>query len=262
MYRIFLLTTLFLISNLCTMGQESEGSALFDKLLYKSGDDTLPYRLLKPVSPGSMKSYPLIIFLHGSGERGDDNEAQIKYITDMVLDERTRGKYPCYVIAPQCPKGKLWANYDNAKEDPMLNKESTRPMQMVVELIDKIVKEFPIDQSKIYITGISMGGYGTWDLIARYPHKFAAAVPICGGGSPKVVSKIRNIPIWAFHGAKDDVVSPNASRIMIKALQDAGASPGYTEYPDVTHNSWSYAYKEPHLVHWLFKQKLPENAAK
>lgn len=231
----------------------AQSNDLFDKLFYVNQKDTLPYRLLKPVNPGAENRFPLVIYLHGSGERGKDNESHLKFITDLVLDPKYRGKYPCYVLAPQCPKNELWANYN---KDGSQSKNPTRPAKMVIELIQKISREFPIDTTRIYITGLSMGGYGIWDLIARMPNKFAAAVPICGGGDPKTASRIKHIPLWAFHGAKDDRVPPKLSRTMIRALQDAGGHPGYTEYPDVEHNSWIQAYHEPHLLPWLFNQKL------
>jgi predicted peptidase len=233
----------------------AQKNRLFDKLLFVDKGDTLPYRLLKPVNPQAMKKFPLVIFLHGAGERGKDNEIQIQHITELFLDERNRGKYPCYLIAPQCPKKEWWANFDNKT----LGKEPSRPMSLVISLIEKAIRDFPIDESRIYITGLSMGGYGTWDLIARYPDKFAAAVPICGGGDPKTVSVIKHIPIWAFHGALDKTVAPQESRVMIQALQAAGALPGYSEYPDIGHNSWLNAYREPHLIHWLFDQKRTGN---
>jgi predicted peptidase len=232
---------------------QAQTTGLFDKLLYTSKKDTLPYRLLKPVNPDALELFPLVIFLHGSGERGSDNEAQIEHISSLALDQKYRGKYPCYVLAPQCAKGELWAKHN---KDGTTKTEPTHPMRLTIELIDKICKDFPIDKNRIYITGLSMGGYGTWDLLARYPDKFAAAVPVCGGGDEKTASKIRHIPVWAFHGAKDKVVSPLNSRKMVKALQEAGGTPGYTEYPDIGHDSWVQAYQEPHLLPWLFKQKL------
>jgi predicted peptidase len=247
--------TCFFLFSFMVQAQPTE---LFDKLLYTSNKDTLPYRLLKPVNPKAKELFPLVIFLHGSGERGNDNEAQIKHIADLFLDPNNRGKYPCYVVAPQCPTGEWWANY---KGKPTITAEPTRTMQLVIALIEKISKEFPIDSSRIYITGLSMGGFGTWDLLARYPGKFAAAVPICGGGDEKTATRIKNIPIWAFHGAKDNIVLPRESRTMIKALQNAGGSPGYTEYPDIGHSSWVQAYQEPHLLPWLFKQKLANTDA-
>jgi predicted peptidase len=233
---------------------QAQSNILFDKLLFIQQKDTLPYRLLKPVNPKAEERFPLIIFLHGSGERGNDNEAQIRHITNLFLDERNRGKYPCYVVAPQCPKNALWASYGS---DGSLAKNPTTPMKMMIALLSKIAAEFPIDSTRIYITGLSMGGYGTWDLIARMPEKFAAAIPICGGGDPRTATRIRRIPIWAFHGAKDDRVPPKLSRAMVRALQEAGGAPGYTEYPDIEHNSWVQAYQEPHLLPWLFNQRLP-----
>lgn len=245
---VLTLTCFFLFSSVL----QAQPTELFDKLLYIGKDDTLPYRLLKPVNPGAKDLYPLVIFLHGSGERGTDNEVQVKHIADLFLDPKYRGKYPCYVLAPQCPKGKMWADYKGGS----ITKTPTEPTRLLLELIDKINKEFPIDPSRIYITGLSMGGYGTWDLLARYPYKFAAAIPICGGGDEQTAVKIKHVPIWAFHGAKDNIVPARQSRNMVRALQTAGGSPGYTEYPDIAHESWVQAYQEPHLLPWLFKQKI------
>jgi predicted peptidase len=253
MHRI-ILTAVLLVSAVFQSGAQQ--ISLFDKLVYVNKGDTLPYRLLKPVNPGAKEEFPLVIFLHGIGERGNDNEVQIKHISELFVETRNRGKYPCYVLAPQCPKKQMWANFDGKGENVSLRPKPSEAVDMLMELIDQVSKEFPIDQSRIYITGLSMGGYGTWDMIARYPNKFAAAIPICGGGAPNTAGDIKQIPIWAFHGALDRTVPPQESRKMISALQKAGALPGYTEYPDIEHNSWIHAYKEPHLIHWLFKQKL------
>lgn len=232
---------------------KAQSTTLFDKLVFKNGGESLPYRLLKPVNPGVKEKFPLVIFLHGAGERGTDNEAQITHIKDLFLDSRNRGKHPCYVLAPQCPKGVMWAEHN---KDGSMKENPTETMQLVIDLMEKITREFPIDETRIYITGVSMGGYGTWDLMARFPETFAAAVPICGGGDARTASTIEHIPVWAFHGALDEVVSPKRSRAMITAIQKAGGHPGYTEYPDIGHNSWVRAYQEPHLLPWLFKQKL------
>ena len=243
---------LFFISVLSLESIAQKDSTSFLKLNYLSSGDTLPYRFLKPRNVEGGKTYPLIIFLHGAGERGNDNEKNIKHIKDLVLNNGNRGKFPCYVIAPQCPEKLKWIESYNS----VFTDRPAKPMQQFITLLEKILKENAIDPNRIYITGLSMGGFGTWDLIARYPNKFAAAVPICGGGDEKTAPKIKHIPIWAFHGAKDNTVPPEKSRKMIKALQDAGGSPGYCEYPDVEHPSWYQAYKDPYLFVWLFKQKL------
>ena len=230
----------------------------FDKLLYTSGKEgRLPYRLLKPetVEPG--KKYPLVIFLHGAGERGADNEMHIQHITEAFLDSANRRQFPCYLIAPQCPENVMWASHDR---DGKIKPEPSPVMKLVIGLIEKTEKKFPIDETRIYITGLSMGGYGAWDLLARYPNRFAAAVPICGGGDPETARSISHIPIWAFHGSMDPVVLPKNSRRMIKALQAAGGNPGYTEYPAVGHNSWEYAYRDPYLFPWIFGHRRQKNS--
>lgn len=260
MYRIFF--TLLFLSVMSVMSIAQTASKLFDKLIYTEKGDSLPYRLLKPVNPQAMESFPLVIFLHGAGERGNDNEVHIKHITELVLEPRNRGKYPCYVVAPQCPKNIMWANFEGSNGNRKVRETPSRPMQMVINLIEQVIKEYPIDESRIYITGLSMGGFATWELLARFPEKFAAAVPVCGGGAPSTANAFSHVPIWAFHGAKDKIVVPAESRRMIQALREAGASPGYTEYPDVEHNSWVYAYDEPHLIHWMFRQKLETTTTK
>lgn len=228
-------------------------SLQFDKYLFIRGNQTLPYRLLKPRKLGPDKKYPLIIFFHGAGERGTDNEIHIKHIKETFLDPGNRENFPAFVIAPQCPENTVWASHD--REGKM--KPGPSPlMEMAISLIDKIQKEFPIDISRVYVTGVSMGGYGTWDLIARFPNRFAAAVPVCGGGDPETATLIQHIPIWAFHGSRDTVVPPKNSRKMIRAIQTAGGAPGYTEYPDVGHDSWVHAYRDPYLLPWLFRQQL------
>lgn len=232
--------------------QGSEASQ-FDKLLYNSDKGSLPYRMLKPEHADKEKKYPLIIFLHGAGERGNDNEVQIAHIKEMFLDRENRKNFPCYVIAPQCPKNVMWASYDR---NGQMTVKPSLVMQLVIGLMDKIEAEFPIEPSRIYITGLSMGGYGTWELLVRFPHRFAAAVPICGGGHPLMAPSIIHIPIWAFHGNLDTIVLPRNSRAMIKALQAAGGNPGYTEYPDVGHDSWTYAYRDPYLLPWIFSKRL------
>lgn len=221
----------------------------FDKLQYVTANDTLLYRMLKPGTQKESERYPLVIFLHGSGERGNDNIVTLKHIAPLFLNESNRAKYPCFVLVPQCPANENWA-YPDWYQEPK------EPMSSVISLIDSL-KALPfIDNSRIYITGLSMGGYGTWYLLTKYPDMFAAAVPICGGGDTHQADKFKHVPIWNFHGAKDTAVPVDRSRNMIRALKDSGGNPRYTEYKKVGHDSWVNAYQEPDLLPWLFAQKL------
>jgi predicted peptidase len=251
MHRVILSLAILVCLSFQSLSQKMPD---FGKDIFIQNGDSLPYRLLKPLAV-SQQNFPLVIFLHGAGERGNDNEVQIRHITELFLNDKNRMNYPCYVVAPQCPKGEMWAKYDGEIATMKLRKTPTIAMSLVIALIDSIIDKYPIDRSRIYITGLSMGGFGTWDLVSRYPDKFAAAVPICGGGDASMAGALKNLPIWVFHGSKDRIVSPKHSRKMIAALQEAGGLPGYTEYPDVEHNSWVNAYREPILLEWLFKQK-------
>jgi predicted peptidase len=217
--------------------------------------DSLNYRLLYPDSDPNRK-YPLVIFLHGSGERGNDNEAQLKWGVQNFATDQNMFLYPALVIAPQCPAGQSWSNFsENEKTKELrLLPNASRPLELVVELIKQLVKTLPVDTSCIYITGLSMGGYGTFDAIARYPNLFAAALPVCGGGDATKASTIAHIPTWIVHGADDPAVSPLYALQMLTALTNAGARPGFTQYPEVGHFSWIGAYSDPLILGWLFRQ--------
>jgi predicted peptidase len=230
-----------------------------EKHTFTKDSASLPYRLLKPLGydPGSKGSYPLVIFLHGMGERGSDNTKQLKHGIDSFAREATRKKYRFFLVAPQCPGNRTWCSFGRrgTKESPTLAKEPTEPAALVLELIDSLAREHRIDRSRIYLTGLSMGGYGTWDLIARKPGLFAAAVPVCGGGDPAQAKKLTRVPIWCFHGDKDTAVPVARSRDMIDAVKKAGGKPLYTEYKGVAHDSWTRTYKDDKVLAWLFKQK-------
>jgi predicted peptidase len=235
-----------------------EVSALLDKKTFtEAGGGTLPYRLLRPEPYEDGKSYPLVVFLHGAGERGDDNEAQLVHGVAEFTRPEVRKKYPCFLVAPQCPRGKKWSDIDWASDTPKLPAEPSAEGALVLELIAALQKECRIDAQRIYLTGLSMGGYGTWDLLIRRPDLFAAAVPICGGGDETHVDNIVRIPIWVFHGAQDRAVKVERSRRMVAALENAGGHPLYTEYPDEGHASWVPAYRAPAMMRWLFKQVKP-----
>lgn len=223
----------------------------FEKYVNANGD-TLNYRqLISDYDP--ISKYPLVIFLHGSGERGDDNEAQLKWGVLNFASDQNMKMHPSIVIAPQCPKNMSWGNF--SYEDMSLQPSPTEPMKLLMELINQSILKLPVDINRIYITGLSMGGYGTFDAISRYPNLFAAAVPVCGGGDVSKASSISHIPIWIFHGALDGAVNPVLSQDMVAALTKEGAHPGFTQYPEVGHFSWIAAYSDTMMMEWLFRQR-------
>ena len=219
----------------------------------------LKYRLLKPLNYRPGKKYPLVLFLHGAGERGDDNLITLKHGAKDFADAKRREQFPCYVVVPQCPKDKKWSDVDWSKESSDQPESASESMQTTKELLDEMVENAGIDKNRIYITGLSMGGYGTWDAIARYEGFFAAAAPICGGGDPKLVSKYNRLPIWCFHGDEDTAVKVSRSREMVDALKTIGSPIKYTEYPGVGHDSWTATYANPDFHQWLFSQQRTDN---
>jgi predicted peptidase len=228
----------------------------FSKHLFQEGrGTTLPYRLLAPREIKSGQKYPLVIFLHGAGERGSDNEKQLVHGMKNFASDEIMAKYPAFVIAPQCPEGMRWVEVDWSADSHAMPAEPSRPMAALLALVDRFVAEQPVDERRIYLTGLSMGGYGVWDAIQRKPDLFAAAAPICGGGDPAHAERIKHIPVWAFHGDSDTAVKPKRSREMIEALKKAGGSPKYTEYASTGHDSWTRTYADPQFFAWLFAQK-------
>lgn len=230
--------------------------SVFSYQKYTNGTgDTLNYRLLNP-DYDTLRKYPLVIFLHGSGERGSDNDAQLKWgVMNFATDENMM-KYHAIVIAPQCPAKMQWSNFSRSKSsvEMQLLPSPSKPMELVIELIQQIIKKLPVDTNRIYITGLSMGGFGTYDAIERWPDLFAAAVPVCGGGDTSRAASIAHIPMWIYCGAEDAAVNPLHSLYMLQALTKAGAHPGFTQYPEVGHFSWLGAYSDPLMMAWLFRQ--------
>ncbi len=223
---------------------------------YKSDKgDSILYRQLYPDYNPSRKM-PLVIFLHGSGERGNNNEAQLKWGVQNFASNQNMKLHPALVIAPQCPAQANWANISKFdKEGITLAPTPSRTMELLMELIRETIKKLPVDTNRIYITGLSMGGFGTFDAISRYPNLFAAAVPVCGGGDLSKTEAIKHIPMWIFTGAEDASVKPEFSLDMARALQQAGAKPGFTQYPEVGHFSWIMAYQDDMMMEWLFRQR-------
>ena len=218
------------------------------------------YRLLRPASVvGDGRDghrYPLVLFLHGAGERGNDNLKQLKYLPTWLADPALRKRHPCFVLAPQCRMDERWVDVSWADE-----KSTPQPTTSTVDLAaatkaleETLVRE-AVDPARIYLTGLSMGGFGTWDLAARMPDRIAAILPICGGGDDRVAARIAALPIWCFHGDADTTVPVDRSRIMIAAVKAAGGRPIYSELPGVGHDSWTPAYRDGFVLDWLFSQR-------
>jgi predicted peptidase len=219
----------------------------------------MPYRLHVPGGLNVNAKFPLVLFFHGSGERGDDNVKQLLYGVERFANPETQSRYPCFILAPQCPthlgnQPIMWTGTREQMHLLRLAPEAAPPLRTALELVIAIEEKFQVDTDRIYVTGISMGGFATWETLIRYPQKFAAAIPVCGGGDASHADRIRDIPVWAFHGTNDPTVPVECSRSMIKTIEKAGGHPGYTEYPGVGHNSWDRAYTEPALLTWLFSQ--------
>ena len=216
------------------------------------------YRLLKPAAIAPGTRYPLVIFLHGAGERGNDNLNQLTYFPTWIAESSARKAHPCFVLAPQCRDDQKWVDVDwSALESTPQSPTPTGDMLAVIAAIEETIKREPIDPTRISLTGLSMGGYGSWDLAARMPERFAAVLPICGGGDEATAAKIKDLPIWCFHGDADTAVRVERSRTMIEALRAAGGTPKYSELAGVGHDSWTPAYRDPAALTWLFAQKKP-----
>jgi predicted peptidase len=221
---------------------------------YQSKDgQKLKYRFYNPSKNASKKKYPLVVHFHGAGSRGDNNTSQL-YLAKKVTSKRNIKKHPCFVFAPQCPAREKWVSTDWKKLSHKMSFKPNAQMAMAMATIKEIIKKYPVDTSRIYVYGQSMGGFATWEIICRYPAMFAAAVPVCGGADETQAKKIAKVPVWIFHGKLDPVVKVERSRNMFASLKKAGGKPKYMEYPKVKHNAWSYSYS-PKLFEWIFSQK-------
>ena len=193
------------------------------------------YLLYLPNDYDTKESWPLVLFLHGSGERGDDVELVKTHGPPKLIGE---GKeFPFIVVSPQCPKSQSW-----------------EPLELTA-LLDELTRTHKVDQDRIYVTGLSMGGFATWELAALTPNRFAAIAPICGGGEPYWTRRFKHLPTWAFHGARDTGVPVERTQEMIDALTKNGGTPKLTIYPEAEHDSWTETYNNPEFYEWLLAQK-------
>jgi dipeptidyl aminopeptidase/acylaminoacyl peptidase len=217
----------------------------FVKAVSKQG---LNYQIYGDPKWDNLKRYPLVIWLHGSGQSGTDNEAQMGGATGIFTNAEHQAKNPCIMIAPQCPDSDIGWN----------NLVANNLMALIADLADKL----PIDSKRLYLTGSSMGGFGAWNLAAKYPTVFAAVVPLCGGGDTKKADILKTVPIWAFHGDKDDMVPVERTRNAVAAIKAAGGTLcKYNELAGVGHGITGIAYPMPELHEWIFAQRLGSSAS-
>lgn len=239
--------------------QMKTGEYLAKKFKARKGE--LNYRILYPNGFDENKKYPILLFLHGSGERGDDNEAQLKHGGEMI--RKGMETHNGIVIFPQCPQEDFWIRIlevENGPDGtrsfvPDVESPPSDAMQMVIELMEDMKQKSYVEKSRIYVGGLSMGGMGTFDLCWRKPDLFAAAVPICGAGAPAKADQFVNLPMRVYHGADDQAVPVEESLKMIDALKRLGGNPESFIYPGVNHNSWDNAFAEPDFLEWIFKQQ-------
>ena len=220
----------------------------------------MPYRLFIPEDYDKSKNYPIVLFLHGAGTRGFDNERQlISEGARVWAKDENQAQNPCFILAPQCPSGSKWVNVNwslgtySTEEIPI-----SKPLSMVLNILEKLQKRYSLDTNNYFVTGLSMGGYGTWDLIIRNPSLFKAAIPICGAGDTSKADVLANMPIWSFHSKDDDIVPVCGSREMVNAINALGKNNRdtlYTEFDGLGHASWKPAYQDENLVSWLFNTK-------
>ncbi len=251
----FVLT--LLLQHMINFSNSAQGFEAFSFI--NENADTLLYRMLAPAHTGDSKKIPLVLFLHGAGERGKDNVKQLTHGASLFLNELNREKFPAYVVFPQCPEEDYWASVKIDRSSMPLNltfdyrQKITKSLSLVISLVKQLKEEKNIDENRIYVVGLSMGGMGTFEIIHREPDLFAAALPMCGGGDAQLFSKrAARIPMWIFHGEEDGVVSVQYSRDMVARIRKFNKSLRYTEYPETNHNSWDRAFAEPDLLSWLF----------
>ena len=236
----------------------------YQKRIVTNGKRQLPYRILYPLNFDATKKYPLLIFLHGAYEKGTDNESQLNIGGRYFLADSNRRNFPAVIVVPQCPLDDSWAYFETELDSSTglakkwnfpFPKEPTKIVALLKQMLDSLVSLSFVDKNKVYVGGLSQGGMGVFDLIARYPNLFAAAFPICGAGKISTASKFaEHTAVWIFHGKDDDIVPVYFSQQFYRKLKKLGSDVRYTEYPGARHNSWVNAFKEPQLLPWLISK--------
>ncbi|MBR4863184.1 MAG: prolyl oligopeptidase family serine peptidase [Oscillospiraceae bacterium] len=229
---------------------------VFDWKTYENADTSLPYRIYIPFNYDPQKQYPLVVNLHGAGLRGADNAKHLKFI-DVPMSMPEVNLDDAIIICPQCPENQKWVDSNwGMGSYSLANVPESNEMKAVVELVCQLQENYSVDAGRIYACGFSMGGYGTWNLLMNHPDLFCAGVPMCGAGDPGMAETLKNIPVWAVHGAKDPTVPVSGSRDMATALENVGGTLWhYTELPDNEHDVWNYTYGNAEIFAWLMAQR-------
>ena len=254
----FLLLLLALMAGTYLQAQEQLlDISLFEAHRHIEGNDTLPYRLYRSKKADTMtEALPLVIFLHGAGERGNDNCMQLKHCIKYFLEDTVTSRYPFLLMVPQCPNGKRWVNTDWSLPEHAMDSVPTTELSCVMAVLDSLINCGDVDASRVYLAGISMGGFGVWDALQRWPEKLAAAIAICGGGDPAYAHAMKNIPVYIYHGMRDETVMPLRSMQMYNALKDVGNEEVVlVKYPELGHVCWNEAFSTPGLFKWLFGKR-------
>ncbi|NLO32363.1 MAG: prolyl oligopeptidase family serine peptidase [Candidatus Hydrogenedentes bacterium] len=246
------MTPVFIVALLCAAGCGALSTKTTDSLQtsehftkeIKSTVETNYLLFLPENYDQTQQQWPLLLFLHGAGERGDDlSKVEVHGPPRLIADGKK--DFPFIVVSPQCPKDAWWS------DGPQID--------ALDALLSHLIKTYRIDENRIYATGLSMGGFGTWRLACEYPDRFAAIVPICGSGEPYRAHKIRHLPVWVFHGAKDDVIPIQSSQMMVDALKKAEGNVEFTIYPEAGHDAWTETYNNAALYEWLLQQRRSLN---
>lgn len=236
-------------------------TSIFEARIYDDGEYVLPYRIYVPDDYDSNKSYPLLMFFHGAGERGNDNAAQLKIGLGQMFNDSNSPIYQCIVVAPQCPANRQWVNVPAWTETQYSTDaiDESRELKTALRIMEKIKDEYTVDDDRVYVSGISMGGYATWDLLVRHTDLFAAAIPVCGGADYRYAERLVDVPIYTFHGLRDNTVPFHGTERMVNDIREAGGEKiTYVTYPDMEHAIWETAYATEELSAWLLSHRLSD----
>lgn len=258
---LFMTTALLYGAGVISAAAQSVQEQTTPEVFTSETGEKLNVRVYLPPTLSPDKKYPIVLFLHGAGERGADNAVQLKHGIESLIRYGKEANDPAILLVPQCPANEQWVDVPWNAPSHTMPQNPSRSMRLALAMLRHKIAALPVDTSRIYITGVSMGGYGAWDAIQREPRLFAAALPICGGGDTAQAATIKDIPIWTFHGDKDTAVPVGRSRSMFDALEACGANIQYREYPGAGHDVWTRTYNDKDVLAWFFAQRNPNPPA-